>query len=357
MTAITAGPVVLLGSGETLPSSGKIHEFAAQRLVHKPHIVILETPAGFEPNSDLVANKIKEFLTRRLQNYHPTIEVLPARKRGTPFSPHNPEIVSPILKADEILLGPGSPTYGVRQLKDSLAFHMINARQRRGGILFLSSSAPLSFGAFTLPVYEIYKAGIDLHWVDGLDFFCAYGLQVSFISHWNNNDGGDELDTSRCYIGQARFNQLLEKLPADHTVVGIDEHTAIIMDFLEGYCYVSGNDTVTILRAGETHVYQEGDRFPLDILGAWQIPNGPAGIPGPVWEAALQAEVEREAAKQIRTEPPPEVLSLCKAREAARASQDWTEADSLRDQVAALGWLIEDTPEGSQLVPLKEEIQ
>jgi hypothetical protein len=357
MTAITPGPVVLLGSGETLPSSGKIHEFAAQRLTHKPHIVILETPAGFEPNSDLVASKIKEFLTRRLQNYQPTIEVLPARKRGTPFSPDNPDVVAPILKADEILLGPGSPTYGVRQLKDSLAFHMINARQRRGGILFLSSSAPLSFGAFTLPVYEIYKAGIDLHWVDGLDFFCAYGLQVSFISHWNNNDGGDELDTSRCYIGQARFNQLLEKLPADHTVVGIDEHTAIIMDFLEGYCYVSGNDTVTILRAGETHVYQEGDRFPLDILGAWQIPEGSAGIPGPVWEAALQAEVEREAAKQIRTEPPPEVLSLCKAREAARASQDWTEADSLRDQVAALGWLIEDTPEGSQLAPLKEEIQ
>jgi cysteinyl-tRNA synthetase len=71
----------------------------------------------------------------------------------------------------------------------------------------------------------------------------------------------------------------------------------------------------------------------------------------------LQAEVEREAERQIRTEPPPEVLSLCKAREAARASQDWTKADSLRDRVAALGWLIEDTPEGSQLVPLKEEIQ
>ena len=356
MTAIAPGPVVLLGSGETLPSSGKIHEFAAQRLVHKPYIVILETPAGFEPNSDLVANKIKEFLTRRLQNYQPTIEVLPARKRGTPFSPNNPEIVAPILKADEILLGPGSPTYGVRQLKDSLAFHMINARQRRGSILFLSSSAPLSFGAFTLPVYEIYKAGLDLHWVEGLDFFCAYGLQVSFISHWNNTDGGDELDTSRCYIGQARFNQLLEWLPADHTIVGIDEHTAIIMDFLEGCCYVSGNDTVTILRADETHVHQDGDRFPMDTLGAWQIPEGPAGIPGPVWEAALQAEAERKTERQIQPEPPPEVLSLFKAREAARASQDWTKADSLRDQVAALGWLIKDTPEGSQLAPLKKEI-
>ncbi|MEZ4643135.1 MAG: hypothetical protein R3E31_10465 [Chloroflexota bacterium] len=117
MKAEIPGLVVLLGSGETLPSSGKIHEHVARQLPQKPHIVILETPAGFEPNSDRVAGKIKEFLERRLQNYKPDISVLPARKRGTPFSPDNADIVSPILTADEILLGPGSPTYGSRQLR------------------------------------------------------------------------------------------------------------------------------------------------------------------------------------------------------------------------------------------------
>ena len=117
MTAIEPGLIVLLGSGETLPSSGKTHEFVAQRLPKSPRIVVLETPAGFEPNSDAVAGKIKDFLARRLQNYKPVIDVLPARRRGTPFSPDNPDIVAPILKADEILLGPGSPTYGARQLQ------------------------------------------------------------------------------------------------------------------------------------------------------------------------------------------------------------------------------------------------
>ena len=62
MSATMPGPIVLLGSGETLPSSGKTHEYVARRLPEKPRIVIIETPAGFEPNSDLVAKKIKDFV-------------------------------------------------------------------------------------------------------------------------------------------------------------------------------------------------------------------------------------------------------------------------------------------------------
>lgn len=70
------GLICILGSGETLASSGKTHEYVAQRLPDEPNIVILETPAGFEPNSADVATKIKTFLERRLQNYKPQIDVL-----------------------------------------------------------------------------------------------------------------------------------------------------------------------------------------------------------------------------------------------------------------------------------------
>jgi hypothetical protein len=355
MNSITPGLIVLLGSGETLPSSGKIHEFVAQRLPENPRIAILETPAGFEPNSDLVAGKIKDFLLRRLQNYQPTIEVLPARQRGTLFSPNNAQIAAPILEADEILLGPGSPTYGVRQLQDSLALEMIKARQRLGGVLFLSSSAPISFGRYALPVYEIYKAGFDLHWVRGLDLLSAYGLPLSFVTHWNNNDGGNDLDTSRCYIGQARFEQLLARLPSDHTIVGIDEHTALVLDFEDRCCQVLGNATITILRAGKSQVFRNGDRFALERLGEWHLPANHAGISPATWEAALKAESEKTARVQQVQKPPPEVLSLAEAREAARADQDWITADDLRVQLADLGWQVKDTPEGSRLAPLEED--
>ena len=79
------GIIVLLGSGETLPSSGKAHEFAARQLPNPPTIAILETPAGFELNADRVAGKIKEFLETRLTNYNPNIIQIPARSLHRSF--------------------------------------------------------------------------------------------------------------------------------------------------------------------------------------------------------------------------------------------------------------------------------
>jgi cyanophycinase-like exopeptidase len=357
MTDITPGLIVLLGSGETLPSSGQTHEFVAKHLPPNPRIVILETPAGFEPNSDLVARKIKEFLTIRLQNYSPSIEVIPARRRGTDFSPDEPNIVAPILKTDEILLGPGSPSYAVRQLRDSLALQMICARQRRGAALFLSSSAALAFGAYTIPVYEIFKVGEDLHWKRGLDFFGQYGLALSVVPHWNNNDGGEEVDTSRCYIGNTRFEALLEMLPDHQVVIGVDEHTSVSLDFVEGCCYVRGSDSVTILREGRTQKFNKGSEFPLDVLGEWHIPDTKNEIPASVWEMAVRAEVEREAEGQRAHKPPEKVQSLADSREEARANKEWAKADELRAQVADLGWQINDTPDGSVLTPLGDDLE
>lgn len=349
MEELRPGPIVLLGSGETLPSSGVSHEYLARRLPDRPRIVILETPAGFEPNSRAVAGKIKNFLQRRLQNYYPDLEVIPAHRKGTWFSPDNPEVVAPVLSADEIILGPGSPTYAVRQLRDSLVYRMIAARQRRGSALFLSSAAALAFGAWTLPVYEIYKVGADLHWTPGLDFFSSFGLSITVIPHWNNTDGGEDLDTSRCYMGSARFDALLELLPPDQTLVGIDEHTSLIIDFSEGCCHIFGLGSVTIFRNGNEIVHQTGSRFSIDMLGRWRMPGIPPGVPESVWQAAIEAEHAVAAG-----EPSAQVRALMQAREEARGNADWPAADALRDRLAELGWEVRDTPGGSELVSIKE---
>ena len=174
--------------------------------------------------------RVADFLRLRLQNTHPQVTAIPARRRGTPFSPDNPAIVAPLLQADLIFLGPGSPTYAVRQLQDSLAWQMLTARHRLGAALALASAAVAAVGAYALPVYEIYKVGEDLHWKAGLDFFGAYGLRLAFVPHWDNVDGGEELDTSRCFMGQSRFARLLEMLPPGVTVIGIDEKTALIVE-------------------------------------------------------------------------------------------------------------------------------
>jgi len=49
--------------------------------------------------------------------------------------------------------------------------------------------------------------------------------------------------------------------------------------------------------------------------------------------------------------PPSEVLALADARDEARHAGDYARSDQLREQIAALGWAIRDTPEGQQLAP------
>jgi hypothetical protein len=129
-------------------------------------------------------------------------------------------------------MGPGSPTYAIRQLRGSLAWDILRARQRQGATLIFASAATIAVGAFGVPVYEIYKVGLDVHTVPGLDFFADFGTPLlSFVPHWNNSDGGADVDTSRCFLGMDRFVQWCAQLPPDQTTVGLDEHTGIILDF------------------------------------------------------------------------------------------------------------------------------
>ena len=76
------GPIVLLGSGETSPSARKVYEQLFRNHISPVRTSILETPAGFEPNSHHVATQIGTYLEKRLQNFSPEISVIPARKES-----------------------------------------------------------------------------------------------------------------------------------------------------------------------------------------------------------------------------------------------------------------------------------
>ena len=53
---------------------------------------------------------------------------------------------------------------------------------------------------------------------------------------------------------------------------------------------------------------------------------------------------------EVEEAAPPEAQRLLEEREAARAVKDFAAADAKRDELAALGWVVRDTPEGPQLV-------
>ncbi len=310
-----------------------------------PRVAVLESPAGFQPNSALVAGKVADYLREHLRNHRPEVTLVPARQRGTPFSPDDPALLAPMLQSNVLFLGPGSPTYAVRQLRDSLAWGYLLARHRLGAALVLASAATIAVSAQALPVYEIYKVGEELHWQPGLDLFGPYGLSLALIPHWDNREGGAELDTSRCFMGQERFQRLLEQLPGTMTVVGIDEHTALVVDLAAGVCRVMGRGGVTLMIRGEENHYVSGQSFSADRLGPFHLPEPGEGLPPEVWEVARAAR----GASETGSGPTQRVLELLRAREEARTHHDWPLADDLRCQIAGLGWQLQDTPEGPRL--------
>ena len=338
----TPGLVVLFGSGETSASGRRVFDWVFAQSPMAPRVAVLETPAGFEPNSDRVADREAEFIREHLQPYQPEVVVIPARQRGTPFSPDDPALLAPLLTASVIFLGPGSPTYAVRQLRGSLAWQYLLARHRLGAAVVLASAAAVAASRYSLPVYEIYKVGLDLHWQDGLDFFGAFGLALTFVPHWDNAEGGEELDTSRCFMGEARFRRLLGMLP-EALVIGIDEHTALAFDLAAEVCQVMGRGGVTIIRDGKEARFVSGQAFPITELGSFHAAATDPGV-----ASAMALSLATQAVPSV-TGPPAEVRELVEAREEARRRRDWALADALRQRIASLGWQVADTRKGPVL--------
>jgi hypothetical protein len=343
---MSLGKIAFLGSGETSLAGGRIFESLVRDLQGPLRIALMETPAGFELNSTQVVGRVGEFMAARLQNYKPQIDIVPARKKGSRYDPDDPEIVKPLLYANMIFMGPGSPTYAIRQLKDTLAWDVIRARHRLGATLIFASAATISIGAHALPVYEVYKVGQDMYVVDGLNLFADFGLHLSFIPHWNNADGGIDLDTSRCFVGMERFAEWCGQVPIENTTVGLDEHTGIILDFESGTCEVSGVSSVSLVRECIPEMHAAGSTFDLKELGDYQIPNPiEKNIPAHVWDMVCNAPSLQEV-------PPEDVIALAEKRQQARTNKEWDESDRFRTEIASRGWMVQDSKDGYRLVKI-----
>jgi hypothetical protein len=343
---VRPGAIVLFGSGETAAVGREALRWLRASGREPRSVAVLETPAGFELNAEAVAGRWARFLQRQPELRGAELEQVPARRRGTPLTPDDPIIARPILGADLVVLGAGSPSYAVRQLRGSATWSNTQAAHLLGASLLLASAAAIAVGTCALPVYEIYKVGEDPHWNDGLRLFELYGLRVAAVTHWDNTEGGKGLDTSYCYMGEARFSELLEQLPADVTVVGIDEHTALAVDPVTAEAHVLGRGDITLMHGGRATVFESGARMPLGELGRFALPN--ANV---VPESSRRAVEAARAERHRPTPPPTEVSALVTTRQDARAKGDFVTADRVREEIAEHGWDVEDTPSGPRLLP------
>lgn len=193
-----------------------------------------------------------------------------AHRSGGPYDPDAPDIAAALLTAHYIFSGPGSPTYAARTWRDTLTLRAMIGACQRGATLTLSSAAAIAAGSQVMRVYEIFKAGADLGWDAGLGLLATLGLGVNpvIVPHWNNSEGGAGLDTSHCYIGAERFAQLVAQLPPATPILGIDEHTACILEAGSAHFQVLGAGSATIITGGVTTVVAAGAQFPLSLLGS-----------------------------------------------------------------------------------------
>lgn len=339
------GLVGLLGSGETATVGGTLFELLAAQCTAPLTVSVLETPAGFELNADKVAKRVSDFMLKRLQNYQVHVSQISARKKDGEFGTNDERHLGALAESQMIYMGAGSPTYTVRQLEESLLWSAINVMHRRGSALAFASAAVIAISAYALPVYEIYKVGEDPYWNRGLDYFGAFGLNLAIVPHWNNTDGGEELDTSHCFMGVPRFEALLSQLPDDVKVLGIDEHTGLVMDFGAGWCRVIGQGSVHLLTGGdETGIYSRNETFKISELGDFYLPQD---IPAGQARELIEKHLVETAEQYAQTEQVPDFVQLLVAeRETARHNREWQRSDELRAEIEASGWQVSDTPDG-----------
>jgi peptidase E len=234
--------LLLFGSGEIAPSSVDIYRQTFLALNKRDlKIALITTPAGFQPNVEHVYGEIKDFLLASLPDFNLTINIIFA---NTQEDANNPEIIDQLNNTDVIFMGPGSPTYGVKQLNGTPLIARVIELIKNGSTLILASTATISCSRYALPVYEIFKVGEKLHWIDGLNIFTEIWEEMTVIPHFNNTEGGIDLDTSYCYVGKNRATKLLSMLPKSTPTIGLDEHTALIIDLQTKTQTIKGKGTL-----------------------------------------------------------------------------------------------------------------
>ena len=292
--------LTIMGSGETTPTMARVHRAIIDRLGEKPvPAVVLDTPYGFQENAGEI--------TERALDYFKT-------SVGAPFSVATfgaadvdtltrETSLLRIREARLVFTGPGSPSYALGQWAGSEIPRLLAAKLADGGAVTMASAAALTLGRYTIPVYEIYKVGEAPHWLDGLDLLTPIGLPVAVVPHYDNAEGGTH-DTRFCYLGERRLRMLESELPEDVFILGVDGHTALVLDLDAGTASVFGLGAVTVRKDGRSTVFPAGSELTIGDLVAAAGEQGASGSVAAVTSspAAVAVVADAPASMPLRDE-------------------------------------------------------
>lgn len=371
--------LALFGSGETTPGFVGLHRELLAAV--DGSALVLDTTYGFQTNADELTDRLRVYFRDST-----SVDVGEVQLRSSQIGAGAiASAVDSVMSASWVFSGPGSPTYAARHWR---AAGMGNAFNRllEHGTLVVASAASMSLGSHVMPVYEIYRVGEDPHWQLGLDVIgTTIGVKAAVVAHFDNAEGGTH-DTRFCFAGADRFARLEAQLPSDVGVIGIDEHTAVVIDLDAESVAVHGRGSLTLRSPGGTGalVVAAGSTVMLSelqqVFVAAQSVESDAEVDVPAIrdvEALLEAHRYVEAVDAIlqldangtdHTLLRPLIARLGKLaagdaeehvlvgellkliielRESARADKRWHDADAIRNTLGSLGIAVNDGPDGS----------
>jgi hypothetical protein len=277
---------------------------------------MLDTPFGFQENAGDITAKAVAYFRESVQR---EIGVASFRSaEGTQGVPYE-QMLARLREARYVFSGPGSPSYALDQWRGSQVPVVLADKVRDGGCVTFASAAAVTLGAFALPVYEVYKVGQQPHWLAGLDLLAEAGLRAAVVPHFNNAEGGNH-DTRFCYMGERRLSAMEALLPDDVFVLGVDEHTALILDLDADTASVAGIGKVTVRHRSSSWTIATGESVPIDDLSAAPSPAAAAaGASAP----STPTSGGHGGGGRIESDPLLEGIARCQAAfDAALAARD-----------------------------------
>ncbi len=375
--------IALMGSGETAPAMVKVHRSLLNSLEGEPRPVLIDTTYGFQENADELTEKAQTFFADSLSA---NLTVASLRRAKDASALEIARFRRALESANYIFAGPGSPSYALGNLQQVGAAEILRNQLSRKATLCFASAAAVTAGRWSIPVYEIYKAGEDPVWWDGLDLLGAFGITAAVVPHFDNHEGATH-DTRFCYIGDRRLRLLEAQLPTGVPIIGIDEHTCVTFDE-DGRVEVLGKGALSIRHAGNTKEFPAGSILDLDALELsrghvteHRPPTTPLGQPNVSGVERFRSALDKydvEDAMQVlasvvsaqHTDQAltmigelddalrdgfvdrqaivgPLVEFIIELRTQARAEKDFAMSDRIRNGVADRGIVLEDTPDGT----------
>jgi cyanophycinase-like exopeptidase len=241
----------------------KLHRTLIQEAGDGPR-AMLDTPFGFQANADDLTDKIQEYFSESVGE---SVEAARWRRRDEPVAERE-RTLALLRRASWAFAGPGSPSYALRQWQGTPVPRALVEVIERGGTVVLGSAAAVTVGSHAIPVYEIYKVGDDPIWLEGLDLLGSVaGFTAAVVPHYDNREGGRH-DTRFCYLGEQRLELLEAALPDGVGVLGVDEHTAVVIDVAAGTATVHGVGGLTLRYRERSEIVPTGESIRLQDMAA-----------------------------------------------------------------------------------------